>query len=300
MVNITYARWIAASTIGFGVAGIFIRFLAPTAAVVGGLLGLVNGPFILLATQSELKDMIAWSITLTGGVATGCVVGVLTAGCAAFFQAWIVGLTGQWLEASLKGGVLGGALAGAAGALLIGTGGGNGALGLPMDWVFLRSSLGILALASTGGILGGFVGGFQREALELGGFRGSRWPVLSTAAWAIAWGLSGVYGETLLRLIGTAPEAIVFDRTIAAATSAVLRSEFEPHISAALILALVGMMYGGITVHEVQHTMSAPFVSDRAWRFPLSGRVAFVALVGCGLVELITLVAAWLAGLGGR
>ena len=153
--------------------------------------------------------------------------------------------------------------------------------------------------------MGGFVGAFQREALEGGGFRGSRWPVLSTAAWAIAWGLSGVYGEALLRVIGTAPEAIVFDRTIAESASAVLRYELEPHVSAALILALVGLIYGGITVPEMQRTLSAPSVSDRGWRFPLSGRVAFVALVGCGLVELITvelitLVAAWLAGLGGR
>lgn len=76
-----YARWVAASTIGFGVAGMFIWFRAPTAAVVGGLLGLENGPFVLLATQSELKEVIAWSMTLTGGVATGCVVGVLAAGC---------------------------------------------------------------------------------------------------------------------------------------------------------------------------------------------------------------------------
>ncbi len=159
-----YARWVAASTIGFGVAGMFIWFRAPTAAVVGGLLGLENGPFVLLATQSELKEVIAWSMTLTGGVATGCV---------AFFQAWIVGLTGTWLEASLKGGVLGGALVGVAGALLIGTGSGNGALGMPMDWTFLRSSSGIVALAVTGGIVGGFVGAFQREALEGAGFRGA-------------------------------------------------------------------------------------------------------------------------------
>lgn len=295
MAHITFARWITASAIGFGVAGIFIRFLAPAAAVVGGLLGLLNGPFMLLATQSELKGVVEWSITLTGGVAIGCLVGTLTAGLAAFFQAWMVGLTINWLEASLKGGMFGGALAGVVGGLLLGTGHGNGALGIPLDWMFLRSSLGILALAVTGVIVGGFVGAFQREALENGGYKAPMWPAISAAAWGIAWGLAGLYGETLLRAMGTAPEAIVFDRAVDEAANAVLRHELEPHLCAAAILATIGLIYGGTTLRTMRHTFSNPVIPGPGWRFPLSGRVAFLVLVGCGLVEFITLVVAWLA-----
>lgn len=292
MVRPSAFRWVLANMVGFACAGVLIRLLVPAAAVLGGLVGLIGGPGMLLSTLAKAPDLLVWQMELVGAVAAGSVCGVIIGGITGFTQAWVLGWQGHWVEATLKGGLFGGLMAGLVCGGIANMSGFSWDIGLPLDWIFRRSPEGIVALAAMGSIVGYGTGAYQQQAFEQSGYQALGWSGRAAAFGMVAWALSGIYGETLLWIMGTAPESILLDLEPGASALGTMRSAFEPLVATVANLMIVGMTYGLLSAGRVRAIVASTAAGVMGARSLISGRVILFIVVGCGIIQVVTMAVA--------
>ena len=285
-------RWVMSNMAGFAFAGLLIRILVPATALVSGMIGLAGGPGMLLAALTQVPDLILWQSVLVAAAMAGMLSGAIVGGITGFTQGWVLGWQGRWVEASLKGGILGGLFAGLFCGVIANAAGYGWDIGLPLDWIFRRSAVGALALASMGGIMGYVLGLYQQRMLEEAGYIAHGWARRSAVYGVVAWGLSGIYGETLLGIMGTAPQTVTLDFGPDKSAIGEMRSAFEPHLAAVANLMMIGMSYGAMSAGRIRAILENAANEPVQVRRILSGRVLFFVLVGCGVVQIVTMVVA--------
>lgn len=228
--GISFFRWSMANILGFALGGVIASLSFPlifVAALFAGILGLFL--FVLLPAA-----------------VVGALVGMIISGFAGYAQREALrGKVSQadgWTGRSIKGGLMGGALAGTLGILPLSgltsrptSAGGPGSF-FPINWLFHAYPGTAVLLTLAGAVTGFFVGRQQRK-----GTQGSaRWALWSALGWGLGWGVTAALAGPLSKAAGL--------ETIASAAVNASFEDWPAQLSAsALSLALCGFVYALIT-----------------------------------------------------
>lgn len=256
-------KWSTGNAIGFALGGAFASLVFPL--MFAGALGLgAITAGLLLILPWDNPGIFAATIFILPAALVGGATGYLVTGIAGIAQEMVllpkVSVADKWARRSVRGGLLGGAIAGVLVLLLSGIatlvpfteapfppidsnvlpGTGTGTF-FPINWLFRRSLNSLLLLLLAGTITGLFVGRRQQRSINRASNRTPVWPYWSAVGWGLGWATAAVLSEPLLKSMGVAE----------AASREMSYRAFENWpvqlAASALSLAICGAVYGLIT-----------------------------------------------------
>jgi hypothetical protein len=257
-------RWSIANAIGFALGGVVASLAFPLMFAGALFAGVMSFAVFGSLPWKVFGFLFLW---VPSGIVVGCLTGYLIAGFAGVAQEEVLirklPVISKWARRSMKGGLLGGAVAGglvllltAIAALLDSAdptfpfsdntlpGTSTGAF-FPVNWLFRRSLPNLIVLGFAGTMTGLFVGWRQRRIVAIENSLTPDWPYWSAIGWGLGWAIASVLSESLLKVVGLGAVAN------AEATYRSFESWPLQLASAALSLAICGAVYGVATAAPV-------------------------------------------------